>query len=152
MADVYSRLDGFPGREEQPEYYLLFDNLQSLVTHPETAIITARMPDGELLGCVIYFGDMKYYGSGGPATSIVNASGLRLLAVSPVARGFGIGRVLTEKCIALARSRQHDQVILHTTEYMGTAWALYEKMGFERYAEIDFLQGKLPVSGFRMLL
>ena len=152
MADVYSSLEGFPSREDQPNYYSLFDNLATLVGNPATDLITARTHSGELLGSVIYFADMKFYGSGGTATTLLNTSGLRLLAVNPEARGNGVGRALTPKCIELAHEKQQSQVALHTTQYMNSAWALYEKMGFKRFEEIDFLQGELPVSGFRLVL
>lgn len=152
MADVYSSLDGFPTKTEQPNYYTLFDNLNLLASSETTDLISARTQEGQLLGCVVYFGDMQFYGSGGTATRIQNASGLRLLAVASNARGIGIGRMLTEKCIVLARDKQHDQVILHTTEYMKAAWGLYEKLGFNRFEAIDFLQGELPVYGFNFTL
>jgi hypothetical protein len=35
---------------------------------------------------------------------------------------------------------------------MKAAWSLYEKMGFKRYKEIDFLQEELPVFGFHLML
>jgi GNAT superfamily N-acetyltransferase len=152
MADVYSSLEGFPSRADQPNYYSLFDNLTTLVDNPATDLISARNHSGKLLGSVIYFADMKYYGSGGTATSLQSTSGLRLLAVNPGARSNGIGRALTQKCIELAREKQQSQVVLHTTQYMNSAWALYENMGFGRFEEIDFLQGELPVSGFRLVL
>lgn len=152
MATVYSSLDGFPDRAKQPGYYALFDNLNLLADSDKTDLITARTQQGELLGCVIYFGDLQFYGSGGTVTSIKNASGLRLLAVLPTARGGGVGRKLTEKCIDMARDKQHDQIILHTTQYMKAAWRLYEKMGFSRFEEIDFLQEELPVYGFHLKL
>lgn len=152
MANVYGALEGFPSRAEQPKYYALFDNLQSLADNADTELITARRHDGELLGCVVYFGDMKFYGSGGTATSIENASGLRLLAVHPSARGNSIGKALTDTCIELTRRKNQDRLFLHTTEYMKAAWHLYEKMGFERYEEIDFYQEELPVFGFQLKL
>jgi len=64
----------------------------------------------------------------------------------------GVGRALTEACIQLAREAGHTEVILHTTQAMQVAWGLYERMGFERSTGLDFLQGQLPVFGFRLLL
>ena len=32
---------------------------------------------------------------------------------------------------------------------MQVAWKMYEDMGFRRSADLDFMQGKLPVFGFR---
>ncbi len=33
---------------------------------------------------------------------------------------------------------------------LAVAWALYEKLGFERSPDLDFEQGTLPVFGFRL--
>jgi hypothetical protein len=35
---------------------------------------------------------------------------------------------------------------------MQTAWAMYERLGFERFAAIDFRQGPLEVFGFVLAL
>jgi hypothetical protein len=43
-------------------------------------------------------------------------------------------------------------VILHTTAAMRVAWALYERLGFRRSEDLDFMQGELPVFGFRLRL
>ena len=45
-----------------------------------------------------------------------------------------------------------SQVILHTTGAMGTAWARYERLGFVRSEDLDFMQRHLEVYGFRLRL
>jgi hypothetical protein len=35
---------------------------------------------------------------------------------------------------------------------MSVAWQMYEKAGFERSPDLDFMQGELPVFGFRLPL
>ena len=152
MASAYAGLAGFPSRDEQPDYYAMFDDLGALAERPQAALVVARDGSGELLGGVLYFGDMRHYGAGGTARDAANASGLRLLAVEPKARGRGIGRALTLACVERARRRGHAEILLHTTEYMSAAWALYERMGFERAVDLDFLQGTLAVRGFRLSL
>jgi predicted N-acetyltransferase YhbS len=84
------------------------------------------------------------------ASSISNAAGIRYLAVKPERRGAGIGRSATAYCIGRARELGKSAVILHTTRTMPTAWATYERKGFQRCAEIDFQQGPLKVFGFRL--
>ncbi len=44
------------------------------------------------------------------------------------------------------------KVVLHTTQAMQVAWGLYEKLGFERSVDLDFMQVGLPVFGFRLRL
>jgi GNAT superfamily N-acetyltransferase len=150
MVRVYSQLEGFPKELEQPEYYKMLANVGDLTIKPETELLVAVSTDGIIAGCVVFFYDMKYYGSGGTATLEQNAAGFRLLAVDPSARGQGIGKLLTNECIRKAKDRKLGQVIIHTTLTMQTAWKMYENIGFKRSEDLDFIQGKLPVFGFRL--
>ena len=152
MVNVYSQLEGFPNKEEQPEYYKMLANIGSLTENPKTKLLVAVSSNGKIGGGVVYFGDMKYYGSGGSATTEKNAAGFRLLAVDPNARGKGIGKLLTEACIQLAKEEKQNQIIIHTTMAMQVAWRMYEKMGFKRSKDLDFMQEDLPVFGFRLCL
>jgi N-acetylglutamate synthase-like GNAT family acetyltransferase len=95
---------------------------------------------------------MQYYGSGGTATQEKNAAGFRLLAVDPKARGLGIGKLLTIACINKAKESGISQLIIHSTKAMQTAWKMYESIGFKRSEDLDFMQGELPVFGFRLAL
>jgi GNAT superfamily N-acetyltransferase len=152
MVQVYSQLEGFPKIAEQPDYYKMLSNVGELTKKPETELIAAVSPRGKIAGGVVYFGDMKYYGSGGTATKEQNASGFRLLFVNPLFRGQGIGKLLTNECIRKAKDKKLDQVIIHTTMAMQTAWKMYENIGFKRSEDLDFMQGELPVFGFRLKL
>jgi GNAT superfamily N-acetyltransferase len=152
MVKVYSQLEGFPKEKDQPEYYKLLANIGGLTSNPGTEILVAVSNSNEIAGTVVYFTDMKHYGSGGIATSEKNAAGFRLLAVSPEARGQGIGKLLTNECIQKTKYKGLHQLIIHTTRAMQTAWKMYESMGFKRSEDLDFMQGKLPVYGFRLLL
>jgi ribosomal protein S18 acetylase RimI-like enzyme len=152
MIEVYSNLEGFPTPAEQPRYYELLANIGRFTEKPATRVLVALSHGGDLMGGVVYFGDMAQYGSGGTATSVKGASGIRLLGVDPTFRNTGVGKALTNACIRLAREKGHAQVILHTTQAMQTAWGLYEKLGFLRSEDLDFSQQGLPVFGFRLTL
>jgi ribosomal protein S18 acetylase RimI-like enzyme len=152
LVEVYSNLDGFPTPEEQPRYYELLANIGRFTEKRDTRVLVALSDEGELVGGVVYFGDMAEYGSGGTATMVKDASGIRLLGISPKFRAMGAGRQLTNACIRLAQEKGHSQVILHTTQAMRIAWGLYERLGFERSEDLDFMQGELPVYGFRLSL
>lgn len=152
MVQVYSHLDGFPKESEQPEYYKMLANIGELTQKPNTELLVAISPEGKIAGSVVYFSDMQYYGSGGTATKEQNASGFRLLGVDPSERGHGIGKLLTNECIRKAREKNHINVVIHTTKAMQVAWTMYEKLGFERAEDLDFMQGELPVFGFRLAL
>jgi GNAT superfamily N-acetyltransferase len=150
MVDVYSNLDGFPKQADQPMYYKLLANVGELTFKPTTELLVAVSSKDKIAGAVVYFGDMQYYGSGGPATKEKNSAGFRLLAVDPIARGRGIGKLLTLACIDKARQNTNlRQMIIHTTKAMQTAWKMYESIGFKRSADLDFMQGELAVYGFR---
>lgn len=152
MVQVYSQLEGFPKPDEQPNYYNMLANIGEQINKPETELLVAVSSDGKIAGGLVYFGDMQYYGSGGTATKEQNAAGFRLLAVVPLLRGCGIGKLLTNECIKKTKEKNLHKMVIHTTMAMQTAWKMYEKMGFKRSEDLDFLQGELPVFGFRLEL
>jgi len=152
MVNVYSQLDGFPKQDEQPAYYNMLANIGKLAGKPETELLVAVSAKGTIAGAVVHFNDMQFYGSGGTATSEKNAAGFRLLAVDQRWRGKGVGKLLTKACIQKAKDKNLSQVIIHSTKAMQTAWKMYEGMGFRRSEDLDFMQGELPVFGFRLYL
>jgi ribosomal protein S18 acetylase RimI-like enzyme len=119
---------------------------------PSVRVLVAVSEHDELVGGVVYFSAMTEYASGGAAPLLTHTSGIRLLAVAPHFQGSGAGKALTLACIDLARRHAHTQVVLHTTAPMLSAWRLYERLGFVRAAELDFLQQDMPVFGFRLHL
>ncbi|GJM32710.1 MAG: hypothetical protein DHS20C18_17110 [Saprospiraceae bacterium] len=152
MVHVYSQLQGFPTQDEQPDYYKMLSNIGQLTERPKTKLFIAISESGKISGAVVYFGDMQQYGSGGTATLEKNAAGFRFLAVAPAARGQSLGKLLTKACIQMAKNEKRNQMIIHTTKAMQIAWGMYENIGFKRSKDLDFLQGELPVFGFRLLL
>ena len=152
LVAVYSSLEGFPTPVDQPHYYDLLANIGAFTEKRGARVLVAVSAAGELVGGVVYFSDMAEYGSGGTATSVLDASGIRLLGVSPAHRKLGAGEALTHACIEAARQKGHSEVILHTTAAMQAAWRLYEKLGFVRSEDLDFSQQGLPVFGFRLRL
>lgn len=152
MVEVYSSLEGFPTPEEQPRYYKLLANIGMIVQKPGARLLVAASQNDQIAGAVVYFGDMQYYGSGGTATQEKNAAGFRLLSVAPNFRGNKLGKLLSQKCIELAKKSGLSQLIIHTTASMQTAWGMYERLGFQRCEDLDFDQNGLAVYGFRMKL
>jgi GNAT superfamily N-acetyltransferase len=152
MVAVYSNLEGFPTPADQPAYYEMLAGIGRFAEKPDTRVLVAITAEGRLVGGIVYFGDMAHYGSGGSATTVKNASGIRLLGVDPAFRHSGAGKALATACIDLARAKGHAQVILHTTQAMCVAWGLYERLGFERSEDLDFLQQGFAVFGFRLAL
>ena len=100
--------------------------------------------DGRLVACVSYFppgAKMSYPSDAFSEHWPEEWGAFRLLAVSPSARGSGVGRALTEECIERARAEGAPVLGLHTTAPMSVARAMYERMGFERAPRFDFRPG-----------
>lgn len=112
LVRVYAALPGFPKPDEQPGYYDMLAHIGRFNEKPGAHVLVALSESNELVGGVVYFSDMAQYGSGGTATAIRNASGIRLLGVDPAYRGMGAGKALTLACIERARQSGHAEVVL----------------------------------------
>jgi GNAT superfamily N-acetyltransferase len=107
--------------------------------------------DGRIVGSVVVFPPSAdaYRGAVGAAPW----PELRLLSVSPAARGRGIGRALVEECARRAAATGASTLGLHTSRSMADAIRLYEAMGFVRAPEYDFRpDGAELVTAYRLPL
>jgi ribosomal protein S18 acetylase RimI-like enzyme len=152
MVKVYSGLEGFPSSKEIPDYYNSLKNVGDFTQNPKTKLFVAVSESGKVEGGLVYFGDMRYYGAGGESTLGQRAGAFRLLAVNPETRGQGLGKKLIQVCFGQARQEGFEYLMIHSTKYMMTAWKLYERMGFEKFPEIDFEEAGVHVHGFRYKL
>ncbi|WP_367136150.1 GNAT family N-acetyltransferase [Saccharothrix sp. HUAS TT1] len=62
----------------------------------------------------------------------------RMLAVSPAARGRGVGEALVRAVIARARELGVRRLVMSSSEHMATAHRLYRRLGFRRSPERDW--------------
>jgi GNAT superfamily N-acetyltransferase len=99
----------------------------------EARLIVAEM-GGRLVGTVTFY----------PEASLSRTeewpagwAAIRIFCVHPSARGHGIGRMLTDECIRLARARAVPTIALKTGQFMVVARALYEQAGFVRDPSMD---------------
>jgi ribosomal protein S18 acetylase RimI-like enzyme len=98
-------------------------NTSALADHGELIVAEAK---GLVVGAVAYIPASR------PKSSFFEQHWpiMRLLVVSPSARGQGIGRLLAQECINRATRDKAEVFALHTTSIMQVALSMYERMGF----------------------
>jgi predicted N-acetyltransferase YhbS len=117
----------------RPVFDAYLEDLRRVAEHWREAEVLVAEVDGRIAGSVLYYADASTEGLGLPQSW----SGFRKLAVHPEMRGRGLGRALTEACIAVARRCGVPAIGIHTTSFMQAARRLYEQVGFERCPEFD---------------
>ena len=109
--------------------------------------------DAIVVGTVLLYpaGTVIANAAGAPLTQ--TAPEVRLLAVTPAARGRGVGAALMDECIRRARQSGARALTLHTADIMQAAMRLYKRLGFQRAAELDFqpVPGA-TIKGYRLSL
>ena len=56
---------------------------------------------------------------------------LRLLILTPAARGLGLGARLSDECIAFARAKGYKKIVLWTNSCLVEARRIYQRRGFQ---------------------
>lgn len=104
-------------------------------TQPGVDRIVAEL-EGGIVGSVVLFpaNTDAYVG-----TAIeLHYPEIRMLAVTPEARGKGVAAALVLECIRRAKVKGFQAIGLHTADYMESAVKLYNRIGFQRLSEFDF--------------
>ena len=109
-----------------------------------SCVVVAVDPAGEVLGGVTYVSSPD-----DPYSEELRdgEAGMRMLAVDLAHQGHGVGRALTQWCLDRARAEGRRRLVLHTTALMATAVKMYERMGFRRVPEQDWV----PVPGVHLI-
>ncbi|MGI9156493.1 MAG: GNAT family N-acetyltransferase [Marmoricola sp.] len=89
---------------------------------------------GALLGCVTFCPE------GSPWRELAGPGEgeFRMLAVSPAARGRGVGDALVRRCLCRARELGFRSMVLCSMDQMSPAHRLYTRLGFQRAPEQDW--------------
>jgi ribosomal protein S18 acetylase RimI-like enzyme len=100
----------------------------------EAEVLVALEPD--LIGCVTFVPD-----STSPWAEALrpDEASIRMLGVDPGAQGQGVGARLVDACIERARSIGRSGLFLHSTPWMTSAHRLYERSGFRRVPDRDWV-------------
>jgi GNAT superfamily N-acetyltransferase len=88
--------------------------------------------DGVRVGCVLLVADEKPAEKPAEMPAVAR---LRVLLVTPAARGRGVGGRLVGKCLAFAREAGYERVTLWTNDVLVSARRIYQAYGFTLTAE-----------------
>ena len=115
-GEIYAREYGWNSEFEALVADIVSKYLKNL--RPEAEKCWIAELDGERVGAVFVVGKSA------------SVAQLRLLLLSPQARGLGLGGRLTDECIAFARSKGYQKIRLWTNSCLDAARAIYAKRGF----------------------
>jgi ribosomal protein S18 acetylase RimI-like enzyme len=123
-------------------------SLVDVALRAEEAEVFVAVDGTALLGCVTFVPDaMNPWGEGLQE----DEASIRMLAVDPAVQRSGAGRTLLDFCVARARRLGRAAVFLHSTPWMTAAHQLYERAGFVRVPERDWLpRPEVPLLAFRL--
>ncbi|MGG0028257.1 GNAT family N-acetyltransferase [Bacillus safensis] len=111
--------------------------LAAAVDNPNMELMLVAEFDGKVVGTLQMFRSSEQ-AYDNPEMGITSAI-VRFLGVDPDVRGKGIAESLLRKSIELTQSWGENVLYLHTSDKMQAAIRLYERMGFERALDKDFV-------------
>ena len=137
---IVSAYEALPGGHLDGGYAELLRDVARRALEAEVLVATGP----GVIGCVTFVPDATSPWAEGLRPG---ESGIRMLAVHPVAQGRGAGKALVAACVDRARRLGRNGVFLSSTPWMQVAHRLYEKAGFVRVPERDWV----PVPGVTLL-
>ncbi|MFF1377251.1 GNAT family N-acetyltransferase [Streptomyces sp. NPDC058308] len=147
LGDLTARAyleDGHLDFGAEDRYLPVLRDVAGRAAHAEILVAAA---DDTTAGGLL--GGVTFVPSCGPVADIAREgeSEIRMLAVSPGARGRGVGELLVRACVQRSRDAGRDRLVLSSSPSMRTAHRLYERLGFARTPERDWS----PVPGLPLL-
>jgi predicted N-acetyltransferase YhbS len=136
-VDAYTAVNPHPRKGDYDE------ELRDVARRAKECLVLVAIEDDEVSGSVTYVP--------GAHTSFSefadeDAAGIRMLAVSTTRQRSGAGAALTAACIEQARRDGKRRIVLHSTELMTVARAMYERRGFRRAPDRDLWFDEPPFS------
>lgn len=125
-------------------------NIRQSLDNPAIDRVLVAQSEGELLGTLQLFTNSEAAYQN-PDLGIVDPI-VRLLAVSPTARGKGIAQALLKESVNYAKEKGASFLYLHSSDNMSQAIRLYEYLGFKRDESKDFHKMNVHVKCFRLEL
>ena len=115
-GELYSREYGWNAEFEALTARIVADFAAAHDPRREAAWVAEL--DGRRAGCVLCVADDD------------RTARLRILLVSPEARGHGIGVRLVDRCLEFARGAGYERMVLWTNDVLTSARRIYEARGF----------------------
>lgn len=119
------------------DWPLFVEKIGNMAALSHSGEIIVAEAEGEVVGAVAYIGP------GAPKAGFFDPAWpiMRMLVVSPRARGVGVGRALAEECLERARRDKAELFALHTSPIMSVALPMYERMGFRFLRDAPVIHG-----------
>jgi len=141
---VVAAYDAVGALEGDDEYV---PELRDVARRAREAVVFAALDEagGAPLGCVTYVPGpdnawAEHLGDG--------EASIRMLAVDPAAQGRGVGTALMEACLKRARAEGRRAIFLHSLPVMTGAQRIYDRLGFRRAPERDWVFPDFLLLGF----
>lgn len=125
-----------PGKVEWSQY---LERIADVSARAERTEVLVAMEGGQILGSATLELDGGMDDEDEPLEPY--EARIRMLGVHPDARGRGVARQLMAACEERARSAGRTRMILNTTERMGPARHMYERLGYLRGQDRVFPDG-----------
>ena len=138
VAELTARVylgEGYGDEQYEPQ-------LRAVGSRAETATVLVAEAEDRLLGTVT----VATRGGHWAEQAVPGEAVIRMLVVSPEARGSGAGAALVQACLDAARADGCTLVRLSSQELMTAAHRLYERAGFVRTPSLDWS----PVPGLQL--
>ena len=134
--------------DEQKDWLTYATDLADSVNNPAVdRFLVARDEEGILGTLQLFINSEKAYNK--PDLNISSPI-IRMLAVSPAARGKGIAQALLKESINYAREKSANHIYLHTSDKMAEAIRLYEWLGLHRDPSKEFYKLNFLVKCYRL--
>lgn len=131
---AFSALDGFPKPASDPVAYERLARIGEEAARPGARLLVA-IENARLVGALLAYADLGAYGLEAHASE--PAAALRFLAVAPDAAGRGAAKALIERAIDDARAAGRARLVIHATDAMKAARAIFALRGFVRAPVFD---------------
>jgi ribosomal protein S18 acetylase RimI-like enzyme len=150
MNDKIEIIDFSPGLKE-PIKTLNYEWLEKYFRVEKSDIVSLSNPQEYIIdkGGFIFYAKLndEIVGTASLLKKSDTTFELGKMAVTGRAQGKGIGTILLEHCIAVARQLQMQKLILYSNKSLGSAIHLYRKYGF---VEIELEEGLYERANIKM--